>query len=239
MSARPLSLAALVLALTLTACTGAGTPTTAPVSTATPAMTMAPATDAPATGDPATDAPVTDAPATAAPATDAPATAAPGTLDPSASLDPSQSDAGIVGRVTIANDTRDDRTGTHFIAGREGHGFGTDCGYSFEGDQFTAVAYNDDAQNGEIYQMAVTVPTDSMPANDGEQRFGIANGVAYVDFRSETGFGTAYTGAAERDEGMSTIDVTVDGDLVIFDFEATTWDDIGFSGQMVCQGAEL
>jgi hypothetical protein len=78
-----------------------------------------------------------------------------------------------------------------------------------------------------------------MPANDGEQRADITNGVAYVDFRSESGFGTAYTGAAERQDGTSTIDITVAGDLIFFSFEATTWDDIDFSGEMVCAGAEL
>lgn len=232
MSVRLASLGALALASTMLACTGAGTPTSAPA-------TSQPATAAPATAAPATDEPATDAPATDAPATDAPATGAPATADPGSPLDPSLSDAGIVGRVTIPADTRDERSGTHDIIGREGHGFGTDCAYNFEGDRFTAVAWDDDAANGAIWQMSVSVPTDSMPANDGEQRMGITNGVVYVDFRSESGFGTAYTGDAEDDNGSSSIDIAVSGDIVTFDFEATTWDNIDFSGQMVCQGAEL
>jgi hypothetical protein len=232
MPVRLASAGALALAIVIAACGGGATPTTVPATSGT-------ATTAPATVAPATDAPATDVPATDAPATDAPATGTPASLDPGASLDPSQSDAGIVGRVTIPNDTRDERSGTHLIIGREGHGFGTDCSYTFEGDEFIAVAYNDDAQNGQIYQMSVSVPTDSMPANDGEQRADITNGVAYVDFRSESGLGTAYTGATEREDGTSTIDISVADDLIFFSFEAVTWDDIAFSGQMVCAGAEL
>jgi hypothetical protein len=236
MPARLVHLTVLVVGISVAAC--GGTPATSQAPVSTPAPSSGPSA-APATAVPATDVPATVTPATAAPATAAPATDAPSTAQPGASLDPSLSDAGIVGRVTIPNDTRDERSGTHDIIGREGHGFGTDCAYTFEGDEFIAVAYDDDAQNGEVYQMSVSVPTDSMPANDGEQRLGIANGVAYVDFRSESGFGTAYTGAAERDEGSSSIDVTVAGDLLIFDYEAVTWDGIEFFGQVVCQGAEL
>ena len=244
MRVRHASFPALLLAVTAVGCAGGTTTTTTPStgagspSAAVASPSAAAASPVTPSAAPSADAP-SDAPATDAPATDAPSAAPSGapTVDPGASLDPALSDAGIVGRVTIANDTRDDRSGTHDIVGVAADA--SDCAYSFDGDEFIAVAYNEDVANGAVRQMSVTVPTDSMPANDGEQRIDISNGSAFVDFMSETGVGTSYTGAAERDEGTSTIDVTVSGDLVIFDFEAATGDDITFAGQLVCQGAEL
>jgi hypothetical protein len=161
---------------------------------------------------------------------------------PGSSLDPSLSDAGVAGRFTIAADTRpdrigtDDHSGTSEILGVEADG--SDCSFSFSGDEFTAVAWYDDAPNGMLHQLAVSVSTDFIPANDGEQRAGISDGRVYADFSSESGFGTVYSGDSteESDGGTSTIDVERTGDTLVFTFTGTTWDDIDFSGQMACTG---
>lgn len=154
---------------------------------------------------------------------------------PGSSLDPSLSDAGVVGRLTIPNDTRSGRTGTHEIVGLADDE--SNCGYSLEGDEFTAVAWYDAAPNGMLHQMAVTVGTDYVPANDGEQRAGISDGSVYADFGSETGFGTAYGGATSSNDGSSsTIDIVLTGHTLVFSVTATTWDGIDFSGQMICAG---
>ena len=89
-----------------------------------------------------------------------------------------------------------------------------------------------------LHQMAVRVSTDFIPANDGEQRAGITDGRVYADFSSESGFGTAYSGdsSEETNGGTSTIDAERDGDTLVFTFTGTTWDDIEFSGQMMCTG---
>jgi hypothetical protein len=186
----------------------------------------APATTAP-TGAPATTAP-TEVPPTAAPATFAPTTA------PSASLDPSLSDAGVVGRVTISNDTRSGRDGTHDIVGVAADG--SDCSLSWEGDEYTAVAWYDDAPDGMIHQMAVTIAADEVPDVDGESTMDITDGRVYIDFVSESGFGTAYSGdSTEEGEGSVTIDVTRVGEGLVFDFhDGVTWDEVRFAGQMAC-----
>ena len=87
-----------------------------------------------------------------------------------------------------------------------------------------------------LQQMAVRVSTDFIPANDGEQRAGISDGRVYADFASESGFGTAYSGDSteETNGGTATIDVERAGDTLVFTFTCTTWDDIDFSGQMMC-----
>jgi hypothetical protein len=74
--------------------------------------------------------------------------------------------------------------------------------------------------------------------NDGEQRAGISDGRVYTDFSSESGFGTVYSGDSteETDGGTSAIDVERSGDTLVFTFTGTTWDDIDFSGQMMCTG---
>ena len=87
---------------------------------------------------------------------------------PGSSLDPTLSDAGVAGRVTIQNDTRNDWTGTHEILGRAADG--SNCSASFDGNSFAAVAWYDDAPDGMIHQMSVSLPIDELPANNGEQR---------------------------------------------------------------------
>ena len=158
---------------------------------------------------------------------------------PGSSLDPTLSDAGVAGRITIPNDTRNDWTGTHEILGRKADG--SNCSPSFDGDTYGGVAWYDDAPNGMIHQMSVSIPIDEMPANDGEQRSGITNGRVAVDFVNDSGFGTLYSGDSteESDGGSSTIDVVINGNTVTFSFTATTWDDIQFSGQLMCTGMQF
>jgi hypothetical protein len=145
------------------------------------------------------------------------------------------SDAGVVGRLVIPQDTRNDFTGTHDIVGLESDS--SQCSYSLDGDEFTAVAWYDAAPNGMLHQMAVTVAADEVPANDGEQRAAISNGSVYADFVSESGFGTAYTGATSKGDGSSSsINIVLDADTMVFTFTGTTWDKIEFSGQMMCSG---
>jgi len=155
---------------------------------------------------------------------------------PGSTLDPSLSDAGVAGRITIPDDTRDasnNRTGTSEILGLADDG--SDCGYSLDGTEFTAVAWYDAAPDGMLHQMAVTIGTDYLPANDGEQRMGITNGSVYADFVSESGIGTAYGGALSKGDGSSSsIDAQMTGTTLVFTFTATTWDGIAFSGQMMC-----
>ena len=203
----------LALALLVAAC-GTGSPTTAP----TGATTLAPST---APTDAATDAP-SDAP------TDAPSATAGG------SLDPSQSDAGIVGQFTITNDTRGGRDGTHTIVAVAADG--SSCSANFDGETYTAVAWYDDAPDGMIHQMAVRVGVDDIPEEDGESTTDITDGRVYADFISEGSFGgTAYGGDVADDPRTSvTIDVTRVGDGLVFDFDGSTWDAVGFSGQLVC-----
>src|SRR5688572_24196026 len=112
-----------------------------PVATAPPLATQPTVTAAPPTAAPVTAAPATPAPPTPAPATDAPATDAPPT--PSEGLDPSLSDAGVVGRITINGEERDPgrpRNGTHDIIGTAADG--SRCGPSEIDDGYTAVAWH-------------------------------------------------------------------------------------------------
>ncbi len=173
------------------------------------------------------------APTTAATSSSSPAPVP--TLVPGSSLDPSLSDAGVVGRIIITNDTRNGLNGVHDIAGVADDS--SSCGYSLDGKEFTAVAWYDEAPNSMLHQMSVTVSTDFVPANDGEQRMGITDGSVYADFVTESGFGTAYAGAQEAGDGSSsTIDAALVGDTLVFTFSGTTWDGIAISGQMACSG---
>lgn len=237
-------MASLVVAATaaLAACGGSSQTTPIPTHTAAPPATLGVTTPAPETTA-ATFAPTPTAEATvdstaAAPSQNAsvgPSQAAVSTPVPGSTLDPSMSDSGVVGRLIIANDTRNDFTGTHDIYGLESDG--SNCSYSFDGNEFTAVAWYDDAPDGMLHQMAVTVPADTVPANDGEQRAAISNGSVYADFATETGFGSAYSGAISKEDGSSSsIDIVLNADTMVFTFTGTTWDDIEFSGQMMCSG---
>lgn len=213
MSIQRASLAVLGLAL-IAACSGGG-PTTAPATTA-PSL-------APGTGAPQTSAPTSEP------------TTAPATTAPSASLDPSQSDAGVAARVTITNDTRNGLDGTHDIYGVADDG--SECSGAFE-DNYTVVAWYDEAPNGMIRRFGVSVAHDEVPAEDGTTS-DIEDGSVSFDFTSESGFGTTYTGAATREnQGSSTIDVTRAGSTLTFDFEGVTWDGINFSGQFLCANVE-
>lgn len=220
----------LIASLFVVACGGGG-PTTAP---ATVSMTPVPATSAPATQAPATQAPATAAPVTEAPATQAPATEAPASGVPGDDLDPSLSDAGVVGRVTISNDSRGSRDGVHDIIGVADDG--SSCAVSFEGDVFTAVAWYDDAPDGQIHQMGVSLDPSLVPTTEGPPA-STNEGSVYIDFVSESGFGTAYSGSsAQENGGSSLIIVSLDGDTLALDYEGTTWDGVDFEGQMLCGG---
>ncbi len=243
--------ASFAIALALAGC-GSTTPATPPAATfgaTAPAGTLAAATPVtPTPGSSATAAaatlvatPQTSAVPSAPASAQASAQASPAPRTPPApvgSLDPASSDAGVVGQITIPDDTRDpnaNRSGTSQIVGVEADG--SNCSDSLDGTEFTAVAWYDAATNGMLHQMAVSVPTDTVPANDGEIRAGITNGAVYADFISESGSGTAYSGdASDQDSGSSTIDVTLTGGTLVFTYAGTTWDGIDFSGQMMCAG---
>jgi hypothetical protein len=76
--------------------------------------------------------------------------------------------------------------------------------------------------------------------HSGERRRarGISDGRVYADFSSESGFGTVYSGDSDRgaNGGTSRIDVERSGDMLVFTFTGTAWDDIDFSAQMMCTG---
>jgi hypothetical protein len=153
-----------------------------------------------------------------------------------ASLDPSQSDAGVVAQVTLANDEAGGRDGIHVVVGVDADG--SQGSYSLDGDEFTGVAWDDDAPNGQIHQFSVTVPASAIPDADGQTA--AVDGRVSFDFVSESGFGTQYVGDASRDDsGHATIDVMRAGDLMRFDFEGATWNDATFSGTMLCAEASL
>lgn len=219
--------------LLLAACTSATPATQPPPSSSIASPGASVATQVPPTAVAATSTPPAETTLPATPTSPAASQATAITPVPGSSLDPSLSDAGVVGRVTIANDTRNGWTGTHEIIGLASEG--SDCSYSTEGDEFTALAWHGSAPDGMIHQMAVTVPTDEMPSNDGEQRAGIADGRVYIDFVSAGGFGTAYSGdATTGDAGSVTLAVSQSGSTLTFTFTGTTWDAIDFSGQMIC-----
>lgn len=222
----------------------------APTAAATAAATQQPSaalTPAPTTTAAPTATPVASVPASTEPSAGAssePTSGAVTTPVPGSSIDVTQSDAGIVGRLTIEDDTRpqrigtDDHTGTSEIIGRADDGSSCDFGF---GDDFNAVAWYNDAPNGMLHQMSISVPVDEMPANDGEQRAGITDARMYADFVSESGFGTAYSGdSTEADNGGSSkMDISFDAGTLTFTFTGTTWDDIAFSGQLICSGVDL
>jgi hypothetical protein len=208
------------------ACGGGTLPTVAPAteSPSTPAPTVA-STVAPATDEPTPE-------VTAEPTVEA--TAEP-TIDPDV-LDPGLSDAGVVGRVTITGDSRLDvsRDGTYDVIGVAADGFGSDCSYSFDGEEFTAVAYNDSADSEQIRHMAVTVAASNIPEGD-ETVSGIEDGRVYMEFMTEEFFGSAYRAdTADDDRTSVTINVTRSGDEVTFDYSGFTWDQVDLTGSMVC-----
>jgi hypothetical protein len=209
------------------------------VATATPAGTPSATATAAASATPTSTASAAPSEEPTATASASPSSAPVVTIVPGSSLDPSQADSGIAGRITIPDDTRvfsDKFTGTHEVLGVAADG--SDCSYSFSGDTFTANAEYDNAPVGMLYQLLVGVPADEMPSNDGEQRSGIQDGRVRADFHSSSGIGGSYSGAATdtSDPGMSTIDVVVNGDTYTFSFTGETWDHVAFSGQLICTG---
>jgi hypothetical protein len=233
-----LAVASVALAFALAACgnsTPAATPATTTLLAATqqPTLVSAPSATALTTPTPAPTAAPTIVPSIPASAELSMAPVA--TVVPGSSLDPSLSDAGIVGRLTIPNDTRNAFSGTHQIIGLAADS--SNCGYSLDGNEFTAVAWYDAAPDGMLHQMSVAISTDFVPSNDGEERAAISDGSVYADFVTDSGFGTAYGGATSKGDGSSSsIDAKLTGDTLVFTFTGTTWDGIDFSGQMMCTG---
>jgi hypothetical protein len=181
---------------------------------------------------------VTNPPASTPAPSAAPASQAPSaepTAGPGASLDPALSDAGIVARVTISNDTRGGRDGTHDIIGVADDG--SECSGAFEEPEYIVIAWYDDAPIGQIHRFGVSVGADDVPDGDGAVT-GIDDGGVSFDFVSESGFGTQYTGNATREnEGSVTIDVTRTGPVLSLDFEGVTNDGVNFAGQLICSEA--
>lgn len=189
-------------------------------------------TSTPPAASPATSQPTaTQPPGTGQPPTTSPPPAQSAEPSPGVSLDPALSDAGVVARVTLPDDTRGGRTGTHLIVGQASAG--SDCSVSFEGDEFTAVAWVDDAEDGELTRLSVTVPAADVPEGIGATQD--IDGRVSFDFISASGVGTLYTGdSSGDDDGQSTINVARVGDLLVFDFSGLTWDDVAFNGQAMC-----
>lgn len=151
---------------------------------------------------------------------------------PGCCLDPSLSDAGIAARVIIANDGRADRNGMHEIYGVGADG--SSCSASFDGSDYTALAWDEAAPEGEVRQFSVTVTVDRVPTVDGTTP-DITDGRVSFDFVSDSGVGTTYTGdATGDDEGSAKIGVTRSGASLTFDFEGVTYDNASFAGQLVC-----
>jgi len=151
---------------------------------------------------------------------------------PGASLDPSLSDAGIVARVTISNDSRRGRDGTHDIIGLDADG--SECSGAFEEPGYTVVAWYDDAPIGLIHRFGISVAAAEIPETDGSVT-DIADGSVSFDFVSERGLDTGYTGDVGREnEGSSTIDVTRAGTSLVFDFVGVTNEGVNFAGQFIC-----
>jgi len=158
-------------------------------------------------------------------------TQAPPTLAPLPTLDPALSDAGVVALAALPDDTRGDRTGVHVIVGQRAAG--SDCAASFDGEEFSVVAWVDDAAEGQLARLSVTVPAESVPAASGS--VDDIDGRVSFDFVSASGFGTLYTGDSSGDgDGRSTIDVLRAGDVLTFTFEGVTWDEVTFSGLAIC-----
>ena len=154
------------------------------------------------------------------------------TPPPLPTLDPSRSDAGIYGRVTLDNDSRADRNSVYDIYGVVADG--SECSGAFEEPDYTVAAYDDGAADGYVRRLGITVAATDIPDSEGEKTH-VTNGGVSFDFASQTAFGTTYSGNATREnEGSSTIDVTRSGAGLAFDFSGVTYDAVTFSGQLVC-----
>lgn len=222
----------LLAGLMLAAACSAGAPSASPSAPGTPSAAPPTSTTPPSSASAAPTATASFAPSVAPSESPSDAPSVAPTGGAGATLDPSQSDAGVVGEITITNDERAGRDGTHLIVGLDADG--SSCSANFDGETYTAVAWYDEAPNGLLHQMAVVVGIDDIPTAEGETTADI-DGRVYADFVSESGFGTAYVGDASDDPTTSaTIDVTRVGEGLVFNFEVSTWDAIQVTGQMVC-----
>jgi hypothetical protein len=217
-----------VAAILAVACGGGGTGTTRPTTGATVPPVSAAPSGAPSAG---TTAGPSIAPSVApTPTTEIPLSTP--TPAAGASLDPSLSDAGIVARVTITGDAAyGKRDGTYDVIAVDDDG--SECSPSFEGDEFIAVAWYDDAPIGQIHRFGISVDAADIPADEGTAT-DVEDGRVSFDFVSETGIGTQYTGAAADDDGFVTLDITRSADAITFDFDGQTYVGVQFSGQMIC-----
>jgi hypothetical protein len=198
-----------LLTAALLACTGGGTPTPSALPSGAPSALPSGAPSAPPTSLPTG----------------------------AATLDPGQSDAGVVGSATVSGDGRGQRDGTYEIVGVAADG--SVCETSFDGDEFSAAALDESAPNGQIRQMFVVVRADELPTSDGQTIDGLEDGRAGFDFASDSFVGTLYEGDPLDDERTSvSIDITQSGSDLVFDFTATTWDGVAISGQMICADVE-
>ena len=216
---RSFGLSWIVLAVLIAACGGGGTSTQAPAS--------------PRSSTPASDTPT----ASLAPESTEPSSAPTAgiSVPPGASLDPTQSDAGIAARVTITNDTRAGRDGTYDIYGLDEDG--SECSGAFE-DDYLVVAWYDDAPDDQLRRFSVSVEKEDIPAEDGSTTAITHGGVSFDFAGAIMGSGVTYTGnSTVENEGSSTIDVTRSGVSLTFDFEAVTRDGVNFSGQLICADA--
>jgi len=216
----------LTVPLLIVACTTApAAPTTAPSAAPSAAPTnvptVAPSVTAVPNGEP------TGQPTSAPTAEPSPEPTGDG-----GNLDPSLSDAGIVARVTLSDDSRGfERDGTYdIIAVSED---GSYCSFTFDGEDYQAVAYDLSTEVEQVQRISVTIPWDSIPEGDGDTRD--VDGRVSFDFDSESFVGMTHTGdASQENEGASTIDVDRVGEKLTFTFDSTTWDDATFDGQLVC-----
>jgi len=172
---------------------------------------------------------------TAAPTTPPTAEPSPEPSSGTGGLDPSLSDAGIVARVTLTGDSRGfERDGTYEIIAVAADASG--CSFTFDGDEYQAVAYDLSTEIDQVQRLSVTVPAEAIPESDGDTT-GVDGRVSF-DFNAESIFGMTYTGDASQDEeGSSTIEINRVGETIDFTFDSTTWDDATFTGQLVCGAA--
>lgn len=147
-------------------------------------------------------------------------------------LDPSRSDAGIYGRIILSDDPRADRDGVYDIYAVDDDG--SECSGAFEAPNYTVVAYVDDAPDGQLRRLGITVAAEDIPDTNTTFEDITGGGVSF-DFASETGFGTTYSGNSTRqNEGSSTISVVRDRASLRFEFEGKTYDGARFTGEFLC-----
>ena len=225
----------LAAGIVLAGCTGSpATPSLAPV--ATPASTPTAAASPTPTVAPTATVASTTPPTSAGPSPSAAPTFSSVPSAPGATLDPSQSDAGVVAEVTVTGDTRANRDGTYTIAGHSADG--SSCGYSFDGADYDSIAWYAAAPSGQISRFSVTVPATDVPAADGNKA--AISGRVSFDFVAESAIGATYTGdASKADNSQASIDITRVADSLRFDFTGTTWDGVAFAGAMDCAEAGL